>query len=351
MAEPVIPADLGDLSEPVVIWGLGAIGGVLAAYWARAGMPVLGVDIVPEHVEACRSTGLSLTGPVETFSAVVPAVMPEAVQGRYRRIVLAVKAQATEAAARALAPHLAEDGFVLSAQNGLNEKTLAAILGPERVMGCFVNYGCDWHGPGEVLFGNRGAVVVGEIDGTVRDRTRQMHRLLQVFEPNAVLTDDIWSYLWGKLGYGAQLVATALTHDTMTACFEHPDRIPVLIGLAREVMAVALAEGVAPRGFNGFDPAAYMPGAPEAAARASCAALADFNRHTAKSRTGIWRDLAVRKRRTEVDPQITVIARIARSHGIATPLIDRLVVLIRDIEEGRREQSAATFAALTEGLA
>ena len=41
---------------PVLIWGAGAIGGVLGAYWARAGLPVLLVDIVTEHVEACRTT-------------------------------------------------------------------------------------------------------------------------------------------------------------------------------------------------------------------------------------------------------------------------------------------------------
>ena len=41
---------------PILIWGAGAIGGVLGAYWARAGVPVLMVDIVPEHVEACRTS-------------------------------------------------------------------------------------------------------------------------------------------------------------------------------------------------------------------------------------------------------------------------------------------------------
>mgnify|MGYP006057917733 CR=1 FL=1 len=43
--------------------------------------------------------------------------------------------------------------------------------------------------------------LVGEIDGRVRERTRAMHALLRIFEPQAVLTDDIWGYLWGKLGY------------------------------------------------------------------------------------------------------------------------------------------------------
>ena len=71
-----------------------------------------------------------------------------------------------------LEPHLAADGFVLSAQNGLNELAIAEQVGAERTMGCFVNFGADWHGPGQILFGNRSAVVVGEIDGTIRERTR-----------------------------------------------------------------------------------------------------------------------------------------------------------------------------------
>jgi 2-dehydropantoate 2-reductase len=248
----------------------------------------------------------------------------------------------------ALLPHLAGDGYVLSAQNGLNEKVIAAMAGPERTMGAFVNFGADWLEPGRILFGNRGAVVVGEIDGSVRDRTRAMHRLLQHFEPDAVLTDDIWAYLWGKMGYGAMLYATALTNDSMAASFADPTRAPALIGLAREAMATAAAEGVVPRGFNGFDPVAFGPEASPGAALASLAQLADFNSKTAKTHTGIWRDLAVRRRRTEVDAHIGAVARIAHGHGLAVPLHDRLVTLIHDLEEGRRALSPETFAALTE---
>ncbi len=331
---------------PILVWGGGAIGGVLAAYWARAGVPVLLVDIVADHVQACRTSGLSITGPVEQFRQVVPAVTPEELHGQFPVIVLAVKAQATDAALEMLKPHLAPDGYVLSAQNGLNELAIARAVGPERTMGCFVNYGADWLGPGEVLFGNRAAVVVGEIDGSVRDRTRQMHRLLSVFEPQAVLTENIWGYLWGKLAYGAMLFATALTDDSMTVNFADPRRFAVFDQLAREVMAVAAARGVVPVGFNGFDPACFAPGAPDTGARSSIAALAEFNRHTAKTHSGIHRDLAVRKRRTEVDPQIGVIAALGREAGVPTPAIDCLVALIHDIEEGRRPLAFETFDVL-----
>lgn len=333
-------------ARPILVWGAGAIGGVLGAYWTRAGLPVLMVDIVAEHVAACRTTGLNITGPVEQFRQVVPAVLPQQVQGEYDTIVLAVKAQATEAALVMLKPHLAPGGYVLSAQNGLNELAIARALGARRTMGCFVNFGADWLGPGEILFGNRAAVVVGEIDGSVQERTRQMHRHLSLFEPQAVLTDNIWGYLWGKLAYGAMLFATALNTDSMSENFADPRRFVVFDQLAREVMAVASARQIVPLGFNGFDPACFAPGAPDAGARASIAALAEFNRHTAKTHSGIYRDLAIRKRKTEVDPQIGVIAELGREAGIPTPAITCLVSLIHDIEDGRRPMSCETFEVL-----
>jgi 2-dehydropantoate 2-reductase len=333
-------------AEPILIWGAGAIGGTIGAYWARAGVPVLLVDVVGEHVRACRTDGLEISGPVDEFKVVIPAAEPHEVQGVYKRIVLAVKAPATEAALAQLTPHLAPDGFVLSAQNGLNEIAIAEKVGPERTMGCFVNFGSDWHGPGQILFGNRSAVVVGEIDGSIRPRTREMHALLQKFEPDAVLTDNIWGYLWGKLAYGAMLFATALNNDSMSQNFADPRRFVVFDTLGREVIAVANARGVKPVGFKEFDPEAFLPGTSHERSRAAIAALAEYTSHGAKTHSGVWRDLAVRKRKTEVDQQIAIIGSIGREAGIATPAIDRLVALIHDIENGRRPLSFATFQEL-----
>lgn len=327
----------------ILIWGAGAIGGTLGAYLTRAGEDVLLVDIVEPHVEAMNRDGLAIEGPVETFRQPVRAVTPDQVTGRYKRIILAVKAHHTRDAARALKAHLADDGSVLSAQNGLNELIIAEEIGAERTVGCFVNFGADWLEPGRILFGNRAAVAIGEIDGRVTDRAQDYHRLLSLFEPQAVLTDNIWGYLWGKLGYGALLFATALTNASMSENLASEKHFPVFHRLGQEVMAVAKARGVKPLGFNGFDPDAFMPGASEEAARRSVAAMAEFNRHTAKTHSGIWRDLAVRKRKTEVDAQIAIIAGLGAEAGIATPAISKLVDLIHDIEDGRREQSWSTL--------
>ena len=335
------------MSQPsILIWGAGAIGGTIGAYWARAGIAVTMVDIDQAHAEACSTSGLRITGPVEHLHQVIPTVTPDQIEGVFDIIVLAVKAQATKKALEQLLPHLAEDGYVLSAQNGLNEITIAQAVGDERCMGCFVNFGADWQAPGEIMFGNRGAVVVGEIDGSIRPRTKAMHEMLLTFDSSSILTDNIWGYLWGKLAYGAMLFATALTPDSMADNFKDPRRFIVFNRLGREVMAVAKARGVAPIGFNGFEPACFMADATQQSAQDSIARLADFNSKTAKTHSGIYRDLAVRKRKTEVDPQIGIICELGRAAGIAVPALECLVALIHDIEDGKKPMSFETLSVL-----
>lgn len=322
----------------------------MAAWWARAGVPVLMVDIERDHVDVSRTQGLRIDGPVDEFTQLVPSVTPAELHAmpprKYSQVVLAVKALATEPAVKALMPFLADDGAVLSAQNGLNEVTIARLVGESRTLGCFVNFAADWVEAGRILFGSRGTLVVGELDGHVRARTTRMHELLQVFEPNAVVSTNIWGHLWGKLGYLSMVYATALTNDSMLQNFEDPAKARVFLALGRETMAVARARGVIPIGFSGFEPEAFLAEAAESSARASLAALCNFRRKSAKTHSGIWRDLAVHKRRTEVDSQIGLVAEFGAEAGIDTPMLRSLASLIHDIERGQRTQSPETFQAL-----
>jgi len=334
------------VTESILVWGGGAIGGTIAAYWARAGIDVLLVDIESDHVTTCRNRGLEISGPVDEFVVRIPAVTPDEVLGRFSRVILAVKAQHTRAAIEMIRPHLTADGFVVSAQNGLNELTISEVVGEGATIGAFVNFGADWHGPGQVLFGNRGAVVVGEIDGTIGGRTEEMHQLLQVFEPDAVLTDNIWGYLWGKLAYGAMLFATAINNDSMADNFANPSRSELWVAIGREVMGLATKRGIQPVGFNGFNPMAYLPGASDLEAQASIEEMAEFNRGSAKTHSGIWRDLAVRKRKTEVTEQLGILVKLASEVEYDVPLITTIIDLIHDIEDGVRDMSDEIFAVL-----
>ncbi len=171
------------------------------------------------------------------------------------------------------------------------------------------------------------------------DRAREAHALLSILEPEAVLTDNIWGYLWGKMGYGALLFCTALTPDSMSDAMARPEHRPAYETLGHEVMTLAAAEGVSPLGFNGFDPEAFQTRDAEGMSRAMDVMIA-HNRKTAKTHSGIWRDLAVRKRKTEVDAQIGIMVGLAADHGIEVPVLARMVALIHDIEDGRRVQSS-----------
>ncbi|MEM7026434.1 MAG: 2-dehydropantoate 2-reductase [Pseudomonadota bacterium] len=329
----------------ILVWGSGAIGGSIGAALADAGREVVFVDRDIDHVAAINASGLRITGPIREYTVQARASTPDQIEGVFETVLLCVKAQHTEAAARALLNHLATDGCVVSVQNGLNERVISDVVGAARTIGCFVNFGADYHGPGLIMYGGRGAVVVGEIDGLRTPRIEAIHGLFRIFDADAVLTDNIWGYLWSKLIYGGLLFATALTNDSIADVLDAKRYRPVLKALGQEIAAVAAAEGVRLEAFNGFDPAAFVAGAPADALDRSFADMVAFNRKSAKTHSGIWRDLAVRKRRTEID-LLAPVVQVGREDGIPTPFCSRLVTLIREIEDGQRKQDWATLDAL-----
>jgi 2-dehydropantoate 2-reductase len=312
----------------------------MGAFLSRAGHDVTLVDTVAEHVEAINRAGLRITGPIAEFSTPVPAFTPDALHGTWDSVILATKAHHTTAAAEALLPHLTATGAVVSAQNGLNELAIAEVVGQARTVGAFVNFGADYLEPGVVLYGGRGTVAVGEAFG--RMESRRSRRVLRIrdawqdFDERALATANIFGYLWAKEAYGAMLFATALTNDSIADALAAPEYRELYIALAREILAVAVAEGVQPESFDGFDPAAYFPDAPAGAAERSLDDLVAHNRKSAKTHSGIWRDLAVRKRPTEVDAQLGIIVRLGAAAGVPTPLTARVVTMIQEIERGVR---------------
>lgn len=337
------------IDNTILVWGAGAIGGTVGAYLCRAGLPVLFVDRSAEHVAAMKQDGLQITGPIEEFRISPDASLLEDVKGRFKLCFLCVKAHDTPGAIDAMAPFVADDGYVVSLQNGLNEQVIAARIGESRTIGAFVNFGADYLSPGVVTYAGHGAVVVGELDGKTTPRIQEIHRLMQIFDKKAVLTPNIWGYLWSKLAYGALLFATALTNESIADCLAEPKFRPVFIALAREVVSIATAAKIKLEPFDGFDPGAFLPNSGPAAAT-SLDALVAHNRKSTKSHSGIWRDLAIRKRKTEVEAQLGPISVTAKKLGMTAPLTRRTADLIHDIEDGRKPLSWNTLAELAKIL-
>lgn len=321
---------------PILVWGGGAIGGCVAAFLARGGVPVKMVDIVAEHVDVCRTQGIRIEGPVAQFEQVIDAVMPDELMGMYDCVLLAVKAQHTDEAVRRLQRHLGPDGVVVSLQNGLSEGLIASLIGHQRTVGGFVNFAADYLEPGRIGYGNRGALKVGEMQPGLTPRVEALAELLRVFDSDSAAVPDIWRFKWGKLAYGCLLFATALANETMSETLADPQHRALLVALAREVIGVAALVGVQPIGFDGFEPGAFAADANEELAAASLNRMAAHYSQSSKQRSGVWRDLAVRKRKTEIDSQIAEIVRVAHRYDARAPVTSCLIRLIHEIEAGTR---------------
>jgi 2-dehydropantoate 2-reductase len=307
------------VTEYVVV-GAGAIGGTVGAHLARAGHSVLFCDTDPEHVAAINANGLAIEGPVETFTVEASAVAPDELPDDLHAVLLAVKSQHTDSALDAVAPRLGPEGFVVSLQNGINEPQIAARIGEERTVGAFVNFGADYLEPGRIFVGGRGALYVGELDGR---RSERLARLLDDL-PDAKETENIVGFLWAKEAYGAMLFATAVSDLSIADALAEPRYRGVYVQLAREVLAAA---PVPVEPFDGFD-ADDLEG--------SIDRLVEFNRRSAKTHSGIYRDLMVRRRPTEK----------SMLEDIDGPLLRRTLELITEIEAGRRTCEVANLELL-----
>jgi 2-dehydropantoate 2-reductase len=297
------------------------------------------------HVAAMNSRGLKITGPHEDYGVKVRAVTPAEVRGPLRRVMLAVKSQHTSAAARMIAPLLAPNASVLSLQNGLNGDAIASEVGAERVVLALVDIASDYIEPGVVHYGGRGSIYVGEPSGDMTPRVKDYVALLKNFDQKIEASDNVLGLLWGKIAYGGLLTATALTNDTMSEVLGDPRWHGVMGKLGREIVLAAKAAGVTPVGVDGFDAEAFGR-RDEVGIAVSCNAMAEHYRHSAKTRSGIWRDLAVRKRKTEVGPLLAPVIAAGKKGRVATPTTERLGRMIAEMEEGNRGFSPENLSEL-----
>jgi 2-dehydropantoate 2-reductase len=325
----------------ITVFGAGAIGGIAGAALARAGHDVLLVDRAADHVAAMNARGVTIERRTGTESVPVRAITPDALAAGLEMILLAVKSQDTPAALSVLAPRLAPDGAIVSMQNGLNEELIAAAVGPRRTVGCLVNWAADWTAPGRILHGGEGALVLGELDGRDSARVNTLAKLLEVVAPTRV-TDNILGYTWAKHVYGALLIATAVVDAHVYEVVERSPAVQrMLVALVMESMRVAEAAGIRLEAFDEYDPADYRAAArgdAVAVTRAMSVIASHYRAHT-KTKTGIWRDLAVRRRKTEVGALLGATVAKGRALGLAMPLTERLIGTIEELETGRRVMS------------
>ncbi|MEY2424711.1 MAG: 2-dehydropantoate 2-reductase [Actinomycetota bacterium] len=185
-----------------VIYGAGAIGGVVGAQLSRSGVEVV-LIARGAHAEALRAGGLRLEhgDEVETFD--IPVVQhPDEIDWRGDDVVvLAMKSQDTLAAVRALAAVAPPSIAVVCAQNGVDNERVVLRHFP-HVYGCVVMMPTAHLEPGVVQAHSwpiPGLLDVGCYPAGVDDTASEIVKAFNGAGFNCVVRDDVMRWKYTKL--------------------------------------------------------------------------------------------------------------------------------------------------------
>ena len=348
--------------ERIAVFGAGAVGAYVGGYMTRDGRDVTLIDPWEEHVNLMRDPGLKLSGLTEpeNFTVKCNAVLESALPppgelGPFDVIFICVKSFDTAAAAERMKPYLSEDGFMVSLQNGINEETIAAVVGKERTVGCIASMiSVSMWEPGavrrNVKLGGQDHVVfrAGELDGSETDRVTKVAEMLSSVD-SSMVTTTLMGERWTKL------VTNCMRNPVSAACGlatnacdsdDHIRRLALRIG--GEAVAVAKAEGYPLSKISGMDPEVlFRAGQGDEGALAACErVLLDARaKRSDAQRPSMGQDM-VKGRPTEIDFINGFVVRKAKDHGIAVPANEGIVQTIKRIEAGEIEANPEAVAGI-----
>jgi 2-dehydropantoate 2-reductase len=305
----------------VLVAGAGALGSVVGGLLAARGLPVTLFGRTA-HLDAVQREGLHVEGlfgdhHVHGLSCITDAA---ALRGRFATVLLTVKSWDTEDMTRAVAPHLAPDGHVVSMQNGLgNLEQIAAVVGEPRTLGARVIFGAEVVTPGRVRVTVEAApVLVGSPDpsdaaraGAAACWARELAAAGIAAEPTAALLAE----LWAKVFYNAALNPLgALLGVPYGWLADDADARGVMDAAIGEAFAVARAGGIrlAWRDADAYRAVFYQRLVPA----------------TARHRSSMLQDLE-RGRPTEIDAINGYVVARGAALGVPTPVNATLTRVIR----------------------
>jgi 2-dehydropantoate 2-reductase len=261
--------------------------------------------------------------------------------------LVTLKAPHLESALKPLLERGMAETFV-SLGNGLVQERIAGIVGWERLIWGTVEWGSTNLGPGHLARTTRGPFIIGESDGSVRDRTRLLADALGTVD-EARVTENIRGQVWSKLlvnstfsGLGA---VSGLLYREVVA---DPDGREVVLALWREGYDVGMAQGLELEEVLGV-PAESLVVRDAGDRERAEDALEVAMKQAGATKASMLQDLE-RGIKTEVDVINGAVVEKGREYGLETPLNARVVDLMHAMERGERRPGRDVFGELR-GLA
>jgi len=339
MLDPV--KHMGKESIRVAVVGAGAIGGIVAAFLARAGWDLEVVCKHRETVDRALSEGFHIFGVQGEHRIPLRGVKEiHNLSGPKEVVFLATKGNDATEAARVLLPFLKENSVVVSLQTGICEDALADILGRNRVIGCVVGWGASMHGPGELEITSGGEFVIGSLDSPSEGSLPRIKQMLDEVGPTRI-SGNIMGELYAKLIVNACINSLGVIAGKKLGELLAMKRArQVFTAIMREAMAVAAAAGIkVERGGGGkLDYYQFLEGdgVLSRMKRDFLIRVIGFKYRRIKSSS---LQSLERGRKTEVDYLNGYICAQGRQHDVPTPINDAVVRMIKEIEGGQRKMT------------
>ena len=327
------------------IYGAGSLGTVLGAYLSKNGEPVELVNHNRAHVEALLKGGAHITGTVE-FTVPVKAILPEQMEGPYDVIFLMTKQLRNPEVVRFLEPLLAGDGALVTLQNGIPEPGIAEIVGPERTVGAVVEWGAGLEAPGLVRLTSSPDSLsfhMGGMQGVRPEKLERVRTLLEKMCP-VHMEENLLGARWSKLLINATYsgLGTALG-GTFGDVANVPEPRKLAVRCMKECIDVGRASGATFAPVQGKDVTRlfYYTGALKRKFAELLVPIA-MRKH-AGIVPSMLQDLRAGKC-CEIDAINGVVCDFGRKYGVATPINDRIVRVVKQIQSGERTPAPENIA-------
>lgn len=325
---------MGGYTMKTAVVGVGSLGTIIGALLAKNGCDVVLIDANREHVDALNANGAAVVGTMEV-TAPVKAITPEQMDGVYDLVLFLVKQTANKAALTALLPHLHDTSTVCTLQNGVPENAVAEYVGPERVIGCAVGWGATWLKPGVSQLTSQPEKMtfdLGEITGPATDRVTAVADILGNICP-VMITDNLAGIRWTKLLINATFSGmSAVLGCTFGDILDDRKALTCVAHISNEIINVAATIGVTMETIQGANPLMFAFKNKTEMESTFAIYEAVFRPH-ALLKASMLQDIE-KGLKSEIDAINGVVCETGRSAGVATPIDDKIVEIIKGIEAG-----------------
>ena len=335
------------MGRKIAVLGAGAMGSSVSADLTQAGLDVTVIDQWPAQVEALNANGLHIKmtdGELQTPMRALHLCDLASANLEFDIVFLTVKSNDHRWMTEFIKPYLKADGVIVAIQNGMNDESIASIVGRDRTIGCAVELSAEIFTPGLVKRNTTHKITwmtVGELDGSYTPRVREIESILSNVG-RCDVTNNIYGAKWTKL------IANTMTMGPFgllglgnSEAANLPGMFDISVKLGKESLAVGTALGYRMEPIFGLRADEFAGSSDENLVTAMKTLLG----HVRGGRTAPIHD-HIKGRTSEMEFIPGLVAKKGRELGIVTPFNDAVVEIDRKINKREIKMDRSNFELL-----